>query len=178
MRRPQSKRRDNEQSRQTRSGNVTRLILRRIYLLPDNQRKPRLEHVRHFVHGRHDDGALLVVVGADLVRPRAAQARQAPAGAGDVVAGPLPPVGDAPDCQRDIHEDVHRAAKDDGRPAPAVEEGVRRPGVGQRSDDLHCVRARRVDVYLRDGVPGIGRALEELRHDRHGAGIAVEEAYV
>ena len=58
-----------QRGRKERDGDEALAVLRRVNLLPDEQRQPRLEDVGHFVHAGHDDGALFVVVGADFVGP-------------------------------------------------------------------------------------------------------------
>lgn len=55
--------------RKARNRDETLAILRGVNLLPDEERKPRLEDIGHFVHSGHDDGALFVVVGADFMGP-------------------------------------------------------------------------------------------------------------
>lgn len=86
-------------------------------LLPHDERQPGLNDIGHFIHGRHDNGALLVVMRAYFMRPCVAEARDAAAEAGEDVAGPLPLDGYVPDGQADVAHDVYAAAEDNGLPA-------------------------------------------------------------
>ena len=44
-------------------------VLWGIYLLPNNEWQPSLQHVSHLIHRRDDDRSLLIVIGAYLVSP-------------------------------------------------------------------------------------------------------------
>ena len=59
----------NQCRRKERDRYETLAILRCVNLLPDEQRKPRLEDVGHFVHAGDDNRTLFVVGGADFVGP-------------------------------------------------------------------------------------------------------------
>lgn len=59
----------NQCGRKARNRDEPLAILRGVNLLPDEERKPRLKDVGHFVHSGHDNRTLFVVVGADFMGP-------------------------------------------------------------------------------------------------------------
>lgn len=66
---PNCKGSDNHQHRQTGNSDEPLLILWGVDLLPYNERKPCLQHIRHLIHWTNDNGTFLVVVGTDLMSP-------------------------------------------------------------------------------------------------------------
>lgn len=178
MQLPQHHRRHDHHRRNTRRRDIPFPILWRLHLLPHDQGQPRLHDVGGLIHRRRHQGALLVIVGADLVRPREAQAAEAGAAAHEHEAGPLPPDGDVPDGEARVADDVHHAAEEDGRPARAVEDRVGGPGVGEGGDHLPGVGGGGVDVDLPDFVLGVLGGFEVLGEDGGGAGVAVVEGDV
>lgn len=166
------------------SGNQTRgdenhgdeplLVPRRLNLLPNQQRQPRLHDIGHLIHGADDQSPLLVVVAADLVRPRHVDAGDAAADRAENQASPLPPVGDVPGRHARVGDDVGDAGKHDAGPSLTAEHRVGGPGVDEREDNLHRGRQGRIRVNGRDRV---ALALEPERKDGLAAvvGAVVEE---
>lgn len=159
---PDHKRRDNHCRGQTCGCDETPVVFWCVDLLPDDEWQPSLENVGQFVHRAHDNSPFLVVVGTYLVRPRHAETAQPATAAGDDVARPVPADGDVPNRQARVGYDGDHATKDDRRPSRTSEDGIRRPRVDQRTDDLHRVRRRRIHIDLRHGECGMLRRLEIL----------------
>lgn len=61
--------RENQEEAKHRRRNEAFVVFRRINLLPHYQRQPCLQHIGHLVHACYDDGALLVVIAANLMCP-------------------------------------------------------------------------------------------------------------
>lgn len=173
MQKPNDKRNHNQRHRQSNHARIPLRVRRRLDLLPDNERQPRLEHIRHLVHGARDKRALLIIIAADLVRPRKCQSADAAAKAAEDEGGPLERIRDGPDRERHVGDNLDEAGEDDGGPSRAAEQAVGRPGVYEGGDDAHDLGDGWVDVDLAQGV---ALALEPQRECRlRRAAIAVVE---
>ena len=152
MQMPNDKRRRNQRHRNSNHGGIPLGVTRRLNLLPYKQRQPGLDHVCEFVHARGDQGPLLVVSSADLVRPGEEQAANPPAEAMHQETRPFQPVGDVPDRQTDVYEYVDKARENNRRPPRTAKDGIRAPCIEQRRDnrDSGCDGGDRVDI--RDAV--------------------------
>ena len=75
-------------------------VPRRVSLLPDDELQPRDHHVLYGVDGGDDKSPLLIIVGADLIRPCQGQWHQCNDLSHQYVAGPAPAFRDVPHVKR------------------------------------------------------------------------------
>lgn len=66
---PNNESTNNQNNRQDGDSDEALLVFRPIDLLPYDKRQPGLEHISHFVHASDDQGPLLVIFRAYLMRP-------------------------------------------------------------------------------------------------------------
>lgn len=69
MEEPDNERTNNQDNRQDGDSDEALLVFRPIDLLPYDKRQPSLEYISHFVHASDNQGPLLVIFGAYLMRP-------------------------------------------------------------------------------------------------------------
>lgn len=69
MEEPNNESTNNQDNRQDGDSDEALLVFRPIDLLPYDKRQPGLKHISHFVHASDDQGPLLVIFRAYLMRP-------------------------------------------------------------------------------------------------------------
>lgn len=107
----------------------------RVELRVRQERDPRVEGVAERVHDADDDGALLGVAAADLVRPAHAQGPVGDRRLLQEEGEPLQPRGDVPDREEQRGEAAEEGG--DGHYGGAPAEGVRDDGEGHGEHELH-----------------------------------------